>query len=116
MPFVTDFARSDGRLLVLVVPFFKVDRHFITVTGVRENMLRKGLGIVQRRSSFQHSVWPACYSLPIRALSVPVLPVPCSHLGSLSLPHAAGHLPRAQSSAYASSQPHPVKSRGECTP
>ena len=47
------------------VLLFKVDRHSITVTGVSENMFRKGLGIVQRRSSFQHSVSPECYSLPI---------------------------------------------------
>ena len=48
----------------------------------------------------------------IRAPSVPVLPVPCLRLDSLSLPHA----PKIGSSAHASSQPDPVRSHGECTP
>ena len=59
---------------------------------------------------------PAGSSRKIRALSVPMLPVPRLCLGNLSLPHAPKIFHVYRSSAHSFSQPHPVRSHGECAP
>ena len=59
---------------------------------------------------------PAGASKKSRALSVPVLPVPCLCLGRLPLPCISEIFRVYRSSAYSFSQPYSVRNHGECTP
>ena len=108
-------------VLFSVVPFWLSQPMVNTPSAeIRTNARKRFISM-----SFQKSSWRpftsrnrSCWGVKkIRALSFPVLPVPCLCLGSLSLRHASCNLPCLPDfRILLFTQPCSVRSHGECTP